>query len=140
MPNRGNQVVSGNDAMVWINNEIWDDISSVEHKITGEFEDVKFLGDKRTYKKYLGYTGEGTLNLNKVHSRGAMILGEAFKTGIMPEVKIILKIKNEATGRAERIALLDVTFTEFGASTESKSIITEELPFTFSDYDVLEVL
>jgi hypothetical protein len=137
---KGNNVVSGNDTLVWINDSIWEDIKSVEYKMTGDFEDVTFLGDPRTYKKYMGFAGEGTLNLNKMHSRGATILAEAFKTGQMPDIKIVIKIANRSTGKAERVVLSGVIFTEFGSNTEAKSIATEELPFTFSDYDVLETL
>lgn len=139
-PNKGNQVVSGNDAIVWINNEIWDEVKSFEYKMTGDFEDVTFLNDPRTYKKYIGFNGEGTLTLNKTRSRGASILAAAFKTGVMPEVKIVTKITNGSTGKAERIALSGIVFSEFGSSTEAKSIVEEELPFTFSEYDVLELM
>ncbi|WP_338841851.1 phage tail tube protein [Paenibacillus glucanolyticus] len=136
-PYMGNQVVSGNDSAVWVNNEVWPDLKSLEYKMTGEFEDVTFLGDPRTYKKYMGFGGEGTATFNKIRSRGASIMGEAFKTGVMPEIKIVTKIQNRATGKAERVALLGVIFTEFGASTEAKAISEEELPFTFSDYEIL---
>ncbi|MWC26633.1 phage tail tube protein [Paenibacillus sp. MMS18-CY102] len=137
---KGNQVVTGNDATVWINDSIWPDVKSVEYKMAGEFEDITFLGDPRTYKRYLGFGGEGTLTLNKMFSRGASILGKAFKTGIMPDVKIVVKIANKSTGKSERAILKGVVFSDFGASTEAKAVGTEELPFTFSDYDILETL
>lgn len=140
MENKGNYVVSGNESVVWVNNEIWDDIKSIEFKMTGEFEDVTFMGDPRTHKKYLGFTGEGTITTNKMYSRGATLLGDAFKTGIMPDVKIVTKITNKSTGKSERIAISGITFSEFGGSTEAKTIASEELPFSFSDYDVLETL
>ncbi|WP_208652576.1 phage tail tube protein [Paenibacillus lautus] len=136
-PYMGNQVVSGNDANVWVNNEIWPDLKSLEYKMTGEFEDVTFLGDPRTYKKYMGFGGEGTLTSNKIRSRGISIMAEAFKTGEMPDIRIVTKIQNRSTGKAERVALLGVIFSEFGASTEAKSISEEELPFTFSDFEIL---
>ncbi|MDU4696392.1 MAG: phage tail tube protein [Paenibacillus sp.] len=139
-PNKGNQVVSGSDQTTWVNNEIWDDVKSVEFKMTGEFEDITFLGDPRTYKKYTGFTGEGTITVNKSRSRGAVILAEAFKTGVMPDVKIVTKLVNPSTKKAERVAISGVIFTEFGHSSEAKGIIEEELPFTFSEYEVLETM
>lgn len=139
-PYRGNRVVSGNEAMVWINNEIWDDVNSFEYKMTGEFEDVSFLGDPRTYKRYKGFTGEGTLKLNKIYSRGATILSEALKTGVMPEVKIVTKVTNKSTGKVERVVLSGIIFSEFGINTEAKALVSEELPFTFSDFEVLEYM
>lgn len=138
--NKGNQVINGNDAVVWINNEIWDEIKSFEYKITGEFEDVIFLNDPRTHKKYNGFTGEGTLTLNKVHSRGATILANAFRTGIMPDVKIVTKIENKSTGRSERAVFTGIIFSEFGSSVEGKKVSEESLPFSFSDFEFLETL
>lgn len=139
-PYMGNQVVSGNDATVWVNNEVWPDLKSMEYKITGEFEDINFLGDPRTHKKYMGFNVEGTLTFNKIRSRGASIMGKAFKTGVMPEIKIVTKIFNRATNKSERVALLGVVFSEFGASTEAKAISEEELPFSCSDFEILETM
>lgn len=138
--NLGNGVVSGNDTTVWINNEIWDDIAKFEYKITGEFEDVTFVGNPRTYQKMMGFAGEGTITTNKKSSRGAQLLAKAFKDGVMPEVKIVSKIFNPSTGKAERAVFTGVTFSEFGASTEAKALMTEELPFKFADYEFLEMM
>lgn len=138
--NKGNKVISGSDMTVWINNEIWDDLKKFEYKITGEFEDVTFLGDPRTYKKYTGFTGEGTLTTNKTQSRGARILAEAFRTGVMPTVKIVTKILNKSTGKAERCVFSGIIFSEFGGSSEAKALTEEELPFTFSEFEFLEFM
>lgn len=135
-----NGVISGNDCMVWINNVIWDDIKSFEYKITGNFEDINFLGDPRTHKKYTGFDGEGTLTMNKTKSRGAQILAEAFKTGIMPDVKIVSKVMNQSTGTVERAVFSGIIFTEFGGKYEAKGLSEEELPFTFSDFEFLETM
>jgi len=137
-PYMGNNVVSGNDTTVWVNNEVWPDLKSMEYKVTAEFEDINFLGDPRTYKKFMGYAGEGTLTLNKTKSRGLSIMGDAFKTGVMPDIKIVTKILNRATNKSERVVLLGITFSEFGSNTEAKSISEEELPFSFADYEILE--
>lgn len=138
--NKANGVISGNDCTVWINNEVWDDIKSFEYKITGEFEDINFLNDPRTYKKYNGFNGEGTLTLNKKQSRGAKILADAFKTGIMPDIKIVSKIFNQSTGTSERAVFSEIIFSEFGGKFEAKGISEEELPFSFSDFEFIETM
>ncbi|SDT22082.1 Phage tail tube protein [Paenibacillaceae bacterium GAS479] len=137
---KGKQVVTGNDVTVWLNNEALLDISKLEYKMTGEFEDVTFLGDKRTYKRYLGFTGEGSLTFKKGKSRGLNLIGNAFKSGVMPDIKIVTKVSNPASGRAERIVIKGVTISEFGGSYEAKSIAEEEIPFSFSDYEIIETL
>ncbi|MNP58377.1 hypothetical protein D3C76_1532880 [compost metagenome] len=88
----------------------------------------------------MGFAGEGTLTFNKMYSRGAALLAEAFKTGVMPDVKIVTKTLNSSTGKAERAVLSGVVFSEFGASTEAKSVGEEEIPFTFSEFEFLELM
>lgn len=139
--NRGNEVISGTDGVIWVNGEEWTESTSFQAKVTAQFEDVQFANDYATYKKFVGRTGEGTLTLNKVKSRGASIMANAFKTGIMPDIKMISKIMNKQTGRAERAVVKDVIFSEFDLGKfENRSITQEELPFTFSDYDFIETL
>lgn len=141
MSNRGNEVLTGTDGTIWVNGEEWAEVSSIEAKVTGEFEDVTFCGDYGTYKKFMGRTCEGTITLKKVKSRGLTIMGKAFKTGVMPDIKIISKLTNKQTGKSERTAIKDVVFTEFSlAQFENRSIVEEELPFSFSDYDILETI
>nr|WP_240967966.1 phage tail tube protein [Paenibacillus aquistagni] len=133
--------MSGTDGTAWINGEEWAELKAIEAKVTGEFEDVTFCGDYGTYKRFMGRTCEGTLTLNKVMSRGMKLMAEAFKTGVMPDIKIITKLVNKQTGKAERVALKDVVFSEFAiAKFENRSLLEEELPFTFSDYDILEAI
>lgn len=136
----GNGVVSGNDLTVWVNNEIWDGVEKFEYKITGDFEDLTFIGDPRTHQKFLGYSGEGTITTKKKASRGASLLADAFKKGVMPEVKIVTKILNPSTGKAERAVITGITFSEFGVSGEAKATMSEELPFKFSDFEFLEIM
>ena len=140
MLDKNNGVISGNDAMCWLNGEQLEDIKQVEWKVTLDFSDVTYLGDPRTYKKFQGWTGEGTLTFNKTRSRGATLLKDAIKSGAMPDVKIVFKQTNASTGKSERVVFSGVTFSEFGASVESKNVAEESLPFAFSDIDIIELM
>lgn len=141
MANRGNEVLSGTDGTIWVNGEEWAELSGIELKVSGEFEDITFCNDYGTYKRYMGFTGEGTITIKKTQSRGMKIMATAFKTGVMPDIKIITKLTNKQTGKAERTVVKDVVFSEFNlAKFENRSIIEEELPLTFSDYEVLETI
>lgn len=141
MSDKGNRVLSGNEGEVYVNNELWADIESIELKVTGKFEDVNFLGDNRTYKKYTGWDGSGSVKCKKTHSRGIKIMGEAFKTGIMPDIKIVTKLKDSSTNKAERSSVTGVVFTEFFlAKMEAKALLEEELPLFFTDYESIETL
>jgi len=137
----GNKTLSGASGTVWINNEQLGDLKSIELKVTGAFEEVKVCGDSATYNKYMGWSGEGTLVFQKTSSRGLKLLADAYKKGIMPQVKIISKLTDISTGSSERTSIEQVVFTGFTlAKFESKSLVEEELALKFSKYDVLETI
>ncbi|MDN4093575.1 phage tail tube protein [Brevibacillus agri] len=140
MLDKTNGVVSGNDCIVWLNGEILDDLKQFEWKVTLDFADVNYLNDPRTYKKYQGFSGEATLTFNKTRSRGATLLKDAIKSGTMPDIKIVTKLENKSTGKAERAVFTGITFNEFGASSEAKTVGEESLPFSFSDIDFPELM
>jgi hypothetical protein len=141
MNNVGNKVLSGTSGTAWINNEQIGDLKSIELKVTGVFEDVNVCGDPSTHSKFMGWTGEGSLVFQKTMSRGIKLLATAYKTGIMPDIKIISKLTDVNTGISERSSVEEVVFTEFTlAKYEAKSLIDEELPLKFSKFDVLEVI
>lgn len=133
--------LTGTNGSVYINNELIGDLKSIELKVTGNFEDVNVCGDPSTHSIYTGYTGEGSIVFYKTSSRGITLLAEAYKTGIMPEVKIITKLEDKNTGKSERASVEEVVFTEFAlAKFESKALVEEELPIKFAKYDVLETI
>lgn len=135
----GNRVISGSNGKVWVNGELWRECKSFEAKVAGEFEDVTFCGDYAKHSKYMGWTGEGTIVLTKVYSRGAKIMAEAFKTGVMPEIKIVGALADPQAFGAERVSISEVIFKEFDLlKFENRTNAEEELPFVFADYDLLE--
>ncbi|MDU0200164.1 phage tail tube protein [Paenibacillus sp. MAH-36] len=133
-----NKLLSGTDGSVYVNGELLTDLASFEAKVTGTFEEASFVGDYGTYNRYMGFAIDGTITLNKTMSRGARLIGNGFKTGIMPDIKVIASIKNPATGASERIELLGLTFSEFGLNFENKKLLTEALPFKAVDYNYID--
>lgn len=136
-----NKILNGTNGNVWLNGKLLAQIKSIEAKITGNFEEVNFVGDYATYNAYTGWSGEGTLVMQKIDSTVLKLMGDAFKTGVMPEVKIITQLKDKSTDKSERTAINNVVFTEMMlAKFEAKALVEEELPFKFSDYEVLETI
>ncbi|MFH5182936.1 phage tail tube protein [Paenibacillus sp. TAB 01] len=133
-----NKLLSGTDGSTWVNGELLTDMASFEFKVTGNFEEVSFVGDYGTYNRFMGFSIDGTLGLNKIMSRGARLVGDGFKTGIMPDIKIIGSIKNPQTGESERVELLGVVFTEFGLNFENKTLLKEDLPFKAVTYNYID--
>ncbi|KEZ85549.1 terminase [Clostridium sulfidigenes] len=136
-----NRVLTGSSGNVWVNGKLLSQLKSIELKVTGNFEDLNFCGDNSTYSRYTGFTGEGTMTLQKIDSTILELIGDAYISGVMPDIKIITKLTDKSTGKSERVAVSDVTITEFMlAKFEAKALIEEELPLKFSKYDVLETI
>lgn len=136
-----NRILTGNTGNVWLNGKPLSTIKSIELKVTGNFEEMNFCGDNATHNRYTGWTGEGTMTWGKVDSTVLALLADAYKTGIMPDIKIISKLRDKSTGKSERAAVSEVVLTEFFlAKFEAKTPIDEEISLKFSDYDVLETI
>ena len=136
---KANKQINGTFGSVWVNNEKWLDVDSFEATISLNFEDVNMSGDLGTYKKMTGWSGEGTITVKKVYSRGAALMGEATKTGIVPDITIVGKLDDPDSYGAERVSIENVTINEFTLlAFEQKTLATEELPFNFASYNYID--
>lgn len=136
-----NRVLTGSSGNVWLNGKLMAQVKSIEAKITGNFEEVNLVGDYATHNAYTGWAGEGTLVMQKIDSTVLNLMADAYKTGTMPEIKIITQLEDKSTSKSERVAISNIVITEFMiAKFEGKALIEEELPFKFSDYDILETI
>ncbi|WP_317366341.1 phage tail tube protein [uncultured Tyzzerella sp.] len=138
---RSQEVISGTFGTVWVNDEEWLHVTKFEAKVTGEFEDINMAGKLTTGKKFMGWTGEGTITVNKVNSTVTKMLAENFKKGIMPEIKIVGKLADPQARGTERVEILEVTFSEFMLlNFEVKAKMEEEVPFSFEDYNLIDAI
>ncbi len=136
---RANEVINGKWGKVWVNGELWAECKSFESKVTGNYEEVSFCEDMGTHQKLMSWSGEGSMTLHKIYSRGGKLLSEAFKTGIVPDIKIVSKLADPGAKGHERVEILEVTFDEFTLlKFEDKSLMEEELPFKFADFNYLD--
>lgn len=136
-----NRFLVGTNGAVWVNGQLLANIKKVEIKITGSFEDVNVIDNYGTFSVYTGYSGSGTLTMQKIDSFVLKLLADSYKTGVMPEITIISRLTDKSTGKTERIAIKDVSFTEFDlANFESKGLIEEAVPLTFSDFEILDTI
>lgn len=139
MSRKASRVINGTHGAVWINGQKLADLESIELKVTLEYEDQYFAEDTGKHRKFMGWTGEGTLVVKKVFSRGANLLAQGVKTGQLPEVEITTKLADPDAYGVERTTVSGVTFNEFLlAKIEQRALLTEELGFEFSDFDLLE--
>ena len=136
-----NKVLKGSGGNLWFNGQILSTLSKVEAKVKGNFEDVDFCGDNSTYSVYNGWSGEGTITIKKVDSAIWKICADAFKSGVMPDIKLISSLTDASTGKSEKTSIEGVVITEFMlAGYESKKMIEEEFPFKFGDYEPIATI
>lgn len=107
-----NRLLRGQHGHVWFRGKELATVQKVEMKMTGDFEDINVCGDPATYSVYNGWTGEGTLEYLKFDSEISKIVVEAFLSGDMPEIEMIVLLENPSTGKRERCRVGTITFTE----------------------------
>ena len=107
-----NKVLNGSNGQAWLQGAAIFSLEKIEFKITGDFEEIKECGEMGTNYAYNGWKGDGTVTVNKTASMGISQMANAFKTGVIPIVKIISKLENKATGKSERAAVYGF-FKEF---------------------------
>lgn len=134
-----NRILKGSNGNVWVDADLLSSLKSIEAKIKGEFSDHNFCGDSATYSSFDGWSGEGTITMSKIDSVLWNKVAQAYKDGVMPDIKIVTSLTDKATGKSERVALKGVVFTEFTlVGFKAKESIEEEFPFKFNDYEVLD--
>lgn len=136
-----NQILTGNSGEVWFDNQYLSTIKSIKATNKGDFTSENFVGDPRTYSIYNGFSGEGTISFDKVDSYVWNLAATAYKTGVMPDLKIITSLTNSVTKKSEKVSIEGVIISQFDlVNIESKKINEESYSFTYSDYEVLETI
>ncbi|SNR86048.1 Phage tail tube protein [Anaerovirgula multivorans] len=134
-------VINGSYGSVWVDNELWGEVDSFSATVNIDYEDVNIAGSLATHKKQTGWNGTGSMTVKKVNSRVAKKAANAVKNGIVPRMKVVGKLADPDALGVERVALYDVTFDSFILMNfEQKTTITNEIPFAFSDYDLVDTI
>lgn len=138
---KANKTINGTFGSVWINGEKWQDIESLELKVTLEYEDINLSEDLATHKKLIGWSGEGSLSVKRVYSRGANLLAASVKKGVIPDITIVSKLADPDSYGTERVTVSEVAFADFLLTAfEQKTTGKEDLSFSFADFDLLETI
>ena|SRR3712207_3538019 len=134
-------VINGTWAELWINGEFVANATAFQAKISLKTADVNMLGTLAKHTKVVGYEGKGSLKLNKVDSMFIKLMGNNIKKGKQTKVTIISKLADPDALGIERIAIKDATFEELTlANWEGKKNGEESIPFSFSDYEILDTI
>jgi hypothetical protein len=139
--NLASRVINGTYGRVWVNGELWAEVDAFEAKVTVNYEDVNIANNGATYKKATGWSGEGSMTIKKIYSRVQRAMAENVRRGIYPRFEIVGKVEDPDAYGAERVALHDVTINEFFLlKFEQKTLGSEEIPFAFSDYKMIDTI
>ena len=135
------RVINGTHGAVFLDGEEISEIKSFQAKLEFQKEEVKVVGQMATDTKYMGYTGKGSLSLHKVNSRMIKAIGQQIKEGKEPRFTVIGKLADPDADGVERIALNNVSFDDLTLfDFEVGALGQTECPFTFTDYDFLDLI
>ena len=138
---KAKNVISGTYGSVWLDGEEDAEVKSFQAKLEFQKEEVKIAGKMATGTKYMGYSGKGSLALHKVNSRMIKAIGQQIKEGKEPRFTIIGKLADPDADGVERIAINNVSFDDLTLfDFEVGALGQTECPFTFTDYDFLDLI
>ncbi|GEO27024.1 phage protein [Alicyclobacillus acidoterrestris] len=134
-------VINGTYGTLWVNGEKWAECTTFDAEITINYSEVHFPNDGATYQKATGWSGSGSLTINKIYSRVQNAVASSVKSGTYPRFELVGKLADPDALGSERAAIHDVTFDKFTLlKFDPKKIEDEQVTFKFSDYDLLDTI
>ena len=133
--------INGTWGSLWINDREIGEVKSFQVKVEFQKEEVKIAGQMATDTKYMGYSVKGSLSLHKINSRMIHFISDSIKAGKEPRFTLIGKLADPDADGVERIALNNVSFDDLTLfDFEVGALGQTECPFTFTDYDFLDLI
>lgn len=134
-----NQYWTGN-GNIWVDDAEFEKVKSFELKMTMEWEDVP--NGLTTERVLLGYGYEGSYSYRKTDKNRRTIMDKIFaeySAGRTPDVTIVGKAYNKASGKTERVKVSGITFDELTLQNwEEKSVVEQEIAFKASHVEILQ--
>lgn len=137
------RVMNGKWGMVYLNGEpVWE-TDSYEAKVKIEREDVDLVMQMAKDSKMTGLTGEWSMKIKKVFSRGAQLLADSIKKGQDVRIQIISKLDDPDAYGSERLVVENAWFNELTLQKfENAKMVDEEYSGGFTDFyfpDIVKV-
>lgn len=135
------RVISGTWGEVWLDGDKVSECYGLQAKVSFNKEDIPLCGQMAVDKKVTSVSCTGSLRMHKVNSRMAMVIGAWIRNGRDIRFTIITKLSDPDAYGAERAVLKNVSFDDVTlADWEAKNVGKVEAPFTFTDYEYLDVI
>ena len=136
---KSENVINGTFGEVWVDGDYMSESTGMEAKVTLEKTEVNQSGTLSKGYKVTGIEGKGKIKLNKVTSYFITKPSENLKKGKTTTATIISNLKDPDALGNERIQLNGCVFDELTLiNWEAKKLIEEEIPFTFTSWEVLD--
>lgn len=138
---RPERVFNGTFSTLWCDDDELAEAIACEAKVTLEKTEVNQTGTLAKGYKITGTDGKGSIKLNKVSSYMIQKIGDNIKAGKTTVCQIRSKIADPDAAGAEDILLTGVTFDELElVNWEAKKLLEENIPFSFTGFEVLETI
>lgn len=135
----GYRQINGSFGQIWWDGELVFELSSFNAEITANRDKVQMAGSLDEDSKITSLSGEGSMKIKKVFSRGIKRLLNAWKAGEDPRSQLVGKLADPDTkGKAsERVVINNVWFTKLTLMDfEAGKLLEQEFPFGFTPGDV----
>jgi hypothetical protein len=136
------RVINGQYGEVWQDGKWLTNVQSAEATVEINKEEIMRSGTRWVGHKVTSLKGSGTIKGYKVTSDFITLIGSVASDRGKPYVtELILKLNDPESFGAERVRLKSVQFDQIPLGKfEVGAIVEEELPFTFSGYDMLDII
>ena len=136
-----NQSINGSFGEVWFDDDYLSEIESAQAELSMSYTDVPQVRKLTKGKKLTNIEGSGTLKMHHVRSTIMKKASDLLKRGKTPSFKIIIKLDDPDALGAERVVLYGCKLTKLTLMDWEFGKVTEEtIPFTFEDWDLLDVI
>lgn len=135
-----NRVVSGTWGEVWVDNEIWAELSAAQAKFTYNKSPVNMCGQMAEDAKVTSVKGTGSIEVAKVFTRN-IDRSDSLMAGHDVRATIVMKLADPDAYGAERVALYNVSFDDETIMDFAHGQLGKgTYPFTFTRREWLDVI
>lgn len=129
----------GTHGELWINDMEYEEVISFKAELNLDFGDVNKAKSMAKHKKLVGYELKGEISMNKVTSTLMKMVADNTRKGKATKVKIVSNLDDPDALGNERIVIYDALLEKATlADWQSKQIGEEKIPFTATDWEILE--
>lgn len=138
---KAKNVISGTYGTVWLDGNEMFEIKSFQAKDEYQKEEVLGVGKMHKSYKITSVDGKGSVSIHKVTSQQIRNIGRQVREGKTPTFTIIAKLADPDAWGSERIAFKNVVFDDLTLfDFEVGQLGSVEMPFTYEDYDLLDLI